>query len=284
MANEQLEIFKLINNPNSKVIILLPLSDAASDPYDAVQAFLSNDFGFDMYTEWGTLAPTTGHQQKLNAIVAGASVAVNALQEALGFTSELKQRQFLSLFQTVSTWEGSTKPTIQLPLFFMALRPLDDVRQSVFKLLKGIAPIKESGLTLLPPFGYNIAINWDSKNFGGIKGTCSLKIGKWFEASRLLIKGVSPVFSKETTPNGLPLFARVMVTFEPAILWTVEDILGLFPGLYEQSLQYEASPGEGASSTGEDSVALNSNTVDTSAVYGTKASSWNLLGEAFKTR
>jgi len=252
MNNQELEIFKLAENENAKVLLIFPSLDAngkatENEKGKVITGYLNQEFGFGVGASWGGMGGLTTASQRLsqmyNAATTGINTAKNWLYGQLndkfgtGLQGEsYEQKLFISLLQTVSTYEGTGKPDIHVPLFFLAIKEEDDVRKNVTTLLSGVMPIKDNMMMLSPPLGYKIDIQPKdfkavSQDTEGVLGTLSLKIGRWLYIRGLVIKSVEPMFSKETTPSGWPLYARVNVTLEPTILWTVKDIEKMFSGL-----------------------------------------------------
>jgi hypothetical protein len=247
-GNSQLDISKLTGNENAKIIILLPASNGTNptdsgNAKDSVVSYVHQGFSFGVAASWGDMGYNV--LSKYSSVLNAAGGALNYASSSVNLDASavFKQRLYISIYNTIATYNGTQKPSFTIPMVFIAVKPDDDVRVNIYRLLKGVFPShetvgsKDSPITLIPPFGYDIGkkatsggTDWgDTK--GGIVGTCSVKIGKWFKASKLIIRSVDPQFSKETTPKGWPLTAVVTVGFEAAYLWTMDELKTLFPGI-----------------------------------------------------
>lgn len=239
-----LEIDKLQNNPHARILITFPGAPGQSG--EVVIGYVISDFGFGLGASWGGMDLVSSAQRQFQRLANLATLGINQFTgflEQFGVKGALPQRLFMSLLQTVSAYEGTEKPTISLPLIFVATRPDSDVRRDIFVLLKGVTPIYETAMTLIPPLHYAFDQTpkvIDDKETGkqqtayevtNVVGTISIAIGQWFEVGNLVMKGVDFVFSKEVTPLGWPLYARANVSFEPILMWTLTDIKNLFKGL-----------------------------------------------------
>lgn len=127
---------------------------------------------------------------------------------------------------SVKKWDGSQMQLPPLQLLFVALKPADRPQDSMAKLLALSMPGKpfagtqsDKDLFFWAPNGYSPAkvletIVKDGFGYGGnIQGTCSVRIGNWFEAHGLLPEVSSFEASKETTKLGNPLYVTGTVTF-----------------------------------------------------------------------
>jgi hypothetical protein len=254
-SNTALEIDKLRNNPNSRIIIVMP--GAPGQAGAVVLGYVVSDFGFGLAASWGGLDLVTSAQRQVNRFMNLGLFGISQMGDWLkkiGINSPpaMPQRLFMSLLQTISSYEGTEKPTLILPLIFIATKPDDDVRIEAFKLLQGVTPIWEDSWRLKAPLGYAFSLNAEQLakekeastsgqqtytsqqeyvQRSNIIGTVSFSIGQWFQLDRLVIKSVEPVFSKEVTPLGWPLYCRVNVAFEPVLMWTIDDIRNMFSGM-----------------------------------------------------
>lgn len=75
-----------------------------------------------------------------------------------------------------------------------------------------------SNINLAAPLNYGLRMSTEQgRTLAPLEGTTyTLNIGKWFLATDLLVTNISPVvYSKEVTPDGVPLFCTMTVSFRP---------------------------------------------------------------------
>lgn len=75
-----------------------------------------------------------------------------------------------------------------------------------------------SNISLAAPLNYGLMMSSEQgRTLAPLEGTTyTLNIGKWFLATDLLVSNISPVvYSKEVTPDGVPLFCTMTVSFRP---------------------------------------------------------------------
>jgi len=194
-------ISKIKESPKYKTIIALPNGGI-------VTAYLKNDMSFDISSDY--TSPFELSQ------ASGISDMVEKASNLFGKSFTLK-----TVDESKLLWKSSQIGSLQLTFTILALNPNDDVRADVRKLAHAVFPTASGvGGTLQAPLKYA----------SGTPGsypvnTISIKIGKWFRASHLVMRSLNPVFSKEVIGSGLPLYCDVSVVFEPALQLTIEDFL-----------------------------------------------------------
>lgn len=169
-------------------------------PGPTVTAFVTSDFSFGTSSEYN--AEWEFEKQKP---LAEAFNRLTSVINAGG--ADIAQISLKSLSQTISTWTGTEKPQFNIDLLFVSydpnVRPLDRVRD----LMGGIFP-ESLGMVLVAPMKY-------APGLKSASGIWNIKIGTWFDAPYQILRQVNPTFSKEVTPDGRPLYAKVNVVFEP---------------------------------------------------------------------
>ena len=64
----------------------------------------------------------------------------------------------------------------------------------------------------------------------GVDNPTSIGIGQFMMFKSVVVKNVEPVYEQVFDPNGLPMVARVAITFETHQIPTVQDLDDVFPG------------------------------------------------------
>jgi len=226
----------LTSNSNSRVVIALPLpaesttghpsgGSGRADSFTSVIGYTKGDFAFNLANEFNNPEINSG-QQNLTNMVNGVTQFLNQW-----FNTQRAQERIQHPGQTINSWIGSSRPVFSVPLMFVAIRPGDDVRDSVKALARAVSPtIVGSGYTqrYRAPLGY-------APTFGrseiSARGTIALEIGRWFRANQLVMRESNFSFSTITTPAGLPLWAEGSVTLEPFQAVTIDDVMGYFRNL-----------------------------------------------------
>lgn len=125
--------------------------------------------------------------------------------------------------QSMLVYSGSQKPVFNVEVLFIAtdssIRPLPI--DKVKSLMRLVYPTGDSLLTA--PLGYKPSINGKA-----LQGTVSLRIGKWFHATNLVVKDANFTLSKEIIRDGSPLYATGTITLEPYRAVSYGDYMGWF--------------------------------------------------------
>jgi len=193
---------ELLENPNYRVLI--------NTPAGVVRAFVTNEFQFTAQADYNSpFEALLGAGEQLNLGLAAISMATGGTQF-----------QLKSLRATVATWVDSQKPSFTLPMLFVSLGG-EDIRGEVGKLLRGVYPIGVDKLEA--PYGYAVDASGEA-----VKGTISVRIGKWFYARKQILRQVDVQYSRQVLNSGLPLFANVTIVFEPYRLPNADEVLSYF--------------------------------------------------------
>lgn len=212
MAELRYDVDKLFANPYSKVLIYTPKG--------TVKGFLQEPFVIGGTSEFNS-AFESSLQNKLSEQLNAGKLAMNSL-----FGTKFAQTQMKSLMQTIASWTGSQKPTFSLNLFFPAYRPDHDCTTFARILLRGVYPTGKN--ILKAPYDYA------PEALEEPDGTCTVKIGLWFEAQYQILRTVTMTASKECMESGNPLYCEVAITFEPFRMINAEELTGYWqvPGKY----------------------------------------------------
>ena len=149
----------------------------------------------------------------LNNVMTGGSNMYNILSTFLtGGGGGVTRPQIRDPQQTAVDWKGSGEFGLNLQLLLIALTPADDVRHSIYHLLRCVYPVIDyTGSLIIPPLGYAKVPMGEifHRKDVGVNGGLGIKIGDWFEAPPVFImEAASFQASKEQTPSGTPLYAN----------------------------------------------------------------------------
>jgi hypothetical protein len=214
-----LDIDNLFSGLNNRVIFTgdnLVESRSGILTAPGVSGLLLNDLSFGVESNYG---PLFG-----NPAGAAVSQGIDTLSLSLSslglgnFASAIQDFSPRNLLQTVSSWQGSTRPTFSFNVLFVTLRGTDNILQKVKSLYSMVLP-QRTGVgnpnssidigQIRAPLGY-----FPDASLGA-RGTMVVSVGSWFLAQNLIARNVSFSFSKETTTNGQPLYAIGTVVLEP---------------------------------------------------------------------
>jgi len=210
-----IDIEQVLANPDGRVVI------NAKEFGRGVQGWIAGDLQFGGSNSFSE--PLASQQQEsLNNMIAKFQ---GVLSTATGKSFE--QPYSALVFENSNyVWSGSDRPKFTVPMFFVALRPGDDVRANVLTLFKGVFPSASDegkGRFMSPPLGYLPSIKGTDA-----KGTVQVTIGKWFQANNLVMRSVEPRFSKETVANGTPLYVELSITFEAYRVMSYNEVAQFF--------------------------------------------------------
>jgi hypothetical protein len=214
MANQRFsgDIDKLLNSVNSRILI----SDAPSNNI-RVQGFMVSDFSISGGNSYTNIFGSSSQEIADSALKTATSL-INFVSGKTGISDvKISERKLMAINSTIHSWVGSNRPSFNIPLIFVAIRESDDVRTPVKSLTKSVYPT-EDGIFMIAPLGYD--------GTGG--GTVSIQIGKWLMIHGLVVTSMNATFSQQVIKSGLPLYAKVDITFEPYKLPTVKDVDGYF--------------------------------------------------------
>lgn len=216
MTNLAIDILKA--NEDSKVIIALPGDQ--ENPPQSVIGFTRSPFAINAGNEWNTPDQGAGQASLTNAI--------NGVQGFLNtwFNTEAVQQRIQHPGQTIKSWTGSNRPVFELPLMFVRVRLSDDVEAETLKLYRAaFGQASGGGLTarFRAPLDYAPA-------FGRAEaaGTVTMRIGRWFSASNLVVNTVNFSFSEIPTEGGKPLWAEGSINLEPFRAITFQEFRNYF--------------------------------------------------------
>ena len=214
MNNVNLDITRAIDDPNIQVMILINRTEV-------VRAFVTADHTFSTTVNWSAPVDQVaqlGADALISKLPPAIKSAINAVKQTTPVTSYIT---------TIKAYVSTTGPTFTLPLFFVALKEDDDIRQNVLKITDLVYPRSVGNTLLTPPGGYLGPVGATRDEPPGL---ISIRIGRWFDAIRLfLISDASVTFSKEVIPSGNPLYAKMSVTFTPWKSLSANEWRNCFP-------------------------------------------------------
>lgn len=212
--NASLDLLNAWDNPQTRIIIA---GSKEGNEIEIIRACVIEDVSFQIQTNWNNplediiqdiknmARKQLGMVEKVIR-VAAASTSISAIPRAA----------------TIKQYVATPPPSLALNLMFLAFDKNKDIRRDVNSLMKYVLPeYSGNGVLLMPPGGYSV----QPTSSGSPDGVLSLRIGTWFKAHNIMIisGAVSPLFSKEVTPAGYPLYATMQVTFTPYRAITYSD-------------------------------------------------------------
>ena len=227
-------IQKIMNNKNNLVNIDINSHQTGGRPVNIRGWSYQDTYSFTTGAEWTDIEATAKQAissafdwlpEALNRRIKGAAdIIANTANLGAAMIGMGK-----SVAGSILKWDGSTSAMPPVHLLFVALKPDDRPQENAVKLLSSCLPgIPRNGTQtnrdwfFWAPNGYDpTGVINDAKErglgYGGanIEGTCTLKIGQWFEVSGLVPTEAQFEMSKETTKKGNPLFVSGSVTFRP---------------------------------------------------------------------
>lgn len=134
----------------------------------------------------------------------------------------------MSVEQTRKIWQESKVPQLSVELTFWNIGshftkkdelPVNKVRA----IYSALFPTKRDNLLVSAPLGYKF-----TNDKGDAVGTVTLRIGRWFFATGLVVVDANFTPSLEVTQDGSPLFYTGSVNLEPYKMITYQEFSGWF--------------------------------------------------------
>ena len=216
MANKNLFIYKLMNNPNAKILV----SGLSKD----IVAYTTQDFQFRTQASWSGRS-SSSFLNKINAL---ERIGKEAYNRFFGSgASELVSGMILDIVGSMLDYQGTELFGFSLPMYFVATQSTDDVRTKIGYLAEGQFPTFGKGeggfKRVYAPNNYRITEK------ANIEGAVSIRIGRWFRTNRIfIIDSMDFSVSKETIPSGLPLYASGSVAFKSTKILSIDQVKGMF--------------------------------------------------------
>jgi hypothetical protein len=217
MANTNLFIYKLLNNVNARVTILGLSKD--------VVAYTTQDFGFSVSAQWSGREPNAF----LNLANTIERSGVEGMNRLFGKKwGEMTTGMTLDVAGSLLNYQGTEPLGFVLNLHFIAIKSKDDVREKLGILNEGVSPTFGKGVgglqRVYAPNAFKKGSSIDS-----IDGAVSVEIGQWFRTKQIfVITNMDFSISKETLPNGRPLYAKGTVSFKCARIMSADEIKSMF--------------------------------------------------------
>ncbi|EJF07109.1 hypothetical protein ThvES_00008140 [Thiovulum sp. ES] len=192
-------ITSIQSNSTNKLIIALPNGNTVSG-FIKDNLSLATSTDYTSAYELSKLNNFSDKAEKVASLV-GQSFTVRTLEDS-------KQ-----------LWKSTTTSPLSFTFVHVALNPDDDVRKAVRDLNEAIYPTKTMIGTLTAPLGYNAGTPLLKP-----VNTISIKVGKWFRASYLILRSLNTILSKEVIKGtNLPLYAEISITLEPSMQLDLEE-------------------------------------------------------------
>ena len=211
-------IYKIMNNVDAQVII--------TGLSKAITAYTTQDFGFSASAQWSGRNPNS-YMDMANTIERLGKEAYNrTFGKKFG---ELGTGMTLDIVGSQLNYQGTAPFGFTLNLFFIALRPDDDVRKKIGYLAEGIFPIFEeeqsAGIQRITAPNNFIKGN----NIKDVPGAIKVRIGNWFQTQKIfIIENMDFSLSKETIRSGLPLYAKGSVSFKSTRILGINEVKQMF--------------------------------------------------------
>lgn len=206
----ELFLTKMLSNPNYETKIILPGNKGV------VKGFCEGPFSFSASADWKPIADVS---QIEDQFAAGYAILSAFGAQANGNQNTVPQLSFKQVRGTELRYGGSNLPVFQIKLILPSYDP--NANQSPTEatklLMSCVLPTYEGtavGDQLAAPLGYSVTFNTNQRQDSAV-GTCTVKRGKFFEASGVLIKQVSVSFSQECMTDGKPLYVEANLEFQP---------------------------------------------------------------------
>lgn len=193
---------------------------------DPVVGFLTDDLSFNAGSNWGDVGGTLDSVNK----------AIDTVLSIGNMVNLWSQRSFRveNIASTMQTWEGSQPFTIDISLVFVTIRKKHT--KSMFNVLKNVRHLmgacfgefEQPTLAVFPskvmaPMGYMRGKS------GAPVGTWNISVGKWFKTGPvMLLENCNFTVSKQTTPEGVPLFATGGASFKACQMLSAGQITDMF--------------------------------------------------------
>ncbi len=218
---QECDLSYLLNQTNSRIC----LWDYSGEV--VIDGILNGDIAFSGNNSFSSSSSTVSEGSVVDKINKGYDTikGVASAFNLFGVGEGMASRQFRSPLQTVVDWKGSGEFTLALQIVFVSLTADYDVRDDIFKVMRGVYPtLGAANATIVAPMGYTKLsnktilptgsifstedINWDKYKESGIPGCWGIAIGDWFEAEPIFVMETANITaSKEQNIYGSPLYA-----------------------------------------------------------------------------
>ena len=217
----------LQKTPSARILIAPTVLTRASrvsnvEISGGVRAFITSDLTISAASRYNSPLESQ-KQNSMSETVAG----IGAIAQRVIPWAELREKisgfTLRSVGQSVATYSATEKPTFNVSLLFVATRSDDDVRKKVAALYDMVMPS-------FAGFGFDdlvrAPLNYAPGDNKGATGTIAVQVGSWFQALDQIMTNVTFTFSKESIPNGSPLYAHGSISFEPYRVISAEELRG----------------------------------------------------------
>lgn len=215
-------IDEIVEHTDAKVIV-----SGLSDGGGPITGFAVDEFAIAGSAAYGSPFQNS-MSQGVNDVANKVTTSVNAFAGVFGQSGPLPQIQMKNIVGSVVNWQSSPNLGLDVNFYFVAIRSggsdqYSDVRLPARRLVAATFPTIEGDKKflslLIPPNKYKAG------NINNVEGTLSLKIGKWFYAPKMFVlEAANFSFAKETTPDGLPLFARGSIRLQSYRILGADEI------------------------------------------------------------
>lgn len=219
--NSALDFYKITNNPNNAIKILLPQHQSAKGntiPATTIDGYLEEDFLTGGGNNWGTAFQDNPDTENVNQKVA---------QQNMGF--------LLKNLEDSRAIYGSSNPArFNLKFYVIALDSNENVVDKLKNLYYTVYPTTSGfdggSILLRPPLHYNGQDTGVLQFFGigKLQGTIKVSIGNWMYLDQLIVDNLSIIYSNVVTKKGHPLYAKVDIALRTYRVPTADEYVSLF--------------------------------------------------------
>jgi hypothetical protein len=213
MANKNLFIYKLMNNPNARIEIYGLSKD--------IIAYTTQDFQFRFGTQWSGRNPV----DSINSLNKVERVGTEVYNRTLGGSfGKISTGITLDIAGSALNYQGTDLFGFSINVYFIAIKASDDVKTKIAYLAEGVFPIfNESYSRIHPPNYYKFG------DVNNIEGALSIKIGNWFLTRKIfIIDSLDFTVSKEVIQSGLPLYASGTILFKSVRVLSINEVKEMF--------------------------------------------------------
>jgi hypothetical protein len=213
MANENLFIYKLMNNPNARIGIYGLSKD--------IIAYTTQDLQFKFESQWSGRNPVEG----INYLNNMERIGTEGYNRTLGNSFGKRSTGItLDIAGSALNYQGTSLFGFSINVYFIATKASDDVKTKIGYLAEGLFPIFNESYTRIQPPNY-----YKFGDVNNIEGALYIKIGNWFLTRQVfIIDSLDFTISKEVIPSGLPLYASGTIAFKSVRVLSISEVKEMF--------------------------------------------------------
>ena len=211
-ASDLLFLNQLMGNANNQVVINVPAYSGYIDGGLKVVGYMENDFSTQLSNNWG---------QRFE-------MQDNANQMMQQFQSG---KLIGNLNDTIATYKMPQAPQFQFSFYVWKLSLSDDIFDKLLSLYHTVLPDSDNWVEMKAPLGYNAGFDGNATTPFGVQnltGTISIKAGKWFNGTNLIVSTLNLVWANKIASDGSPIYAKVDINVRPYRVPTASEFINYF--------------------------------------------------------